>query len=1265
MDSLVIAVKETLQVSEEPMEATPATVYFKLQKLPRQVFPDHQNFADVIEKEWQNPDKRFRHPGKTWEVTYVFPGNLVKKWLAPPSGRSTSVAFVQGHGHSRGRDINKPTGKKACTLAKSAFQSAGTALQPIFSAAWVSKASVAWAKQLRRDILAGAPPSELVEATDNVQAGKFVCAAELDAAKFAARASAASVATRRTLWLKGWSADTASKMVLTKLPFEGNRFFGARLDDLIKNATGFFPQIQSAGHPRRSGPITTGSGKPAGTRGSETSANWTKETRFLFKPFFSAQKRWHGQASTRPKTAKPARQNETFSDGVPQVRDSIHGAGGIPILSGHQGCISPHSSPGGTSEVSTLRGAGKAFPVYGPAVWPLDITESVHKRPGSGDGTPPCKGHSGHPIFRRHLDKGAIERQQPREPAHHESDVEGVWLDNKSQQILPSSSATPGVSGDAVRYQKAPDSATPNKRGNTPSQYQVPDAWETSDHQTVHEDKEILKYNETVRGTSSRYSLSTEALSTGIANLTISNIQIPDGGMYKCSVIYRSDRKEKEVRLDIGAPPQVTITNKTVGLNEESVLRCSVTGFYPVDISIKWFRDGEKLNQAPEEDSWRNPDRTYNVNSSVTITPSAEDRGRIFSCRVQHEFLQEPHQEDFRLVYREESSAGIIAAIIIVVTLIIFIAVFLGWMLNRRRKANVSFIITNIEGPPKLIDGEEATLRYTVDHCPEDLSVMWLMRRAGQVQEIQTSQMRGHEGESLLDTSYVIRSQWEGRQYVTSLSFIPRMERHKDVALICRCVSNQHNKKKTFHCKTIYVKPKLSQPVMRSLKNPRQIMYSLNLEKFYPKSIRITWRCGVGGSEDVISSTKSLADNPDRTYSISSEVRIPEDRHKDPRFTVRVTWEHESMESPESRELSIRDSDYRWRPVVGEIQIPRLVHGVPAVLQCDISEYFPDAITVKWQIGAELNICKEADGAINQSVTSMRADDNTYSCTSSLTITPTLGAHQGAEYICIVDHPALEKPIVRSTGRLQVTAAPQMLAPIEITMTESSRVQFSLSLQKFYPKDIEISWSLEYMAKKRELSPEQTVTTRDDGPTYDVTSVVRVLKYLFKDPQMKITVMWSHEAMEPETRSLSIRDLPWRPHVGSISVPKLEDNRKANLTCEISGYFPDLLSVIWFIKKAGDVAALLIEPSKMERTYRISHEEKQKDKTYNYEASLSFTPLISADEGSEIICRVEHPSLESRIERSSGPLFIDPFLPPDYDLCPRVFRIAPDSYGYG
>ncbi|XP_044158930.1 uncharacterized protein LOC122944575 [Bufo gargarizans] len=755
-------------------------------------------------------------------------------------------------------------------------------------------------------------------------------------------------------------------------------------------------------------------------------------------------------------------------------------------------------------------------------------------------------------------------------------------------------------------------------------------------------DKEILSYNKTVRTTSSRYALSTEALMAGNANLTISNIQIPDGGMYKCSVMYGSEKKEKELRLDIGAPPQVTITGKTVVLKEKSVLRCSAAGFYPVDLDIKWFRGSEMLRDVTTDEPWRNPDRTYNVNSTVTIIPTEEDMERIFSCRVRHEALHKPLQEDFRLVYEDTSSAGIIAACSVIGIILIFvIAGVLYWKLKLRRKDNGPFIVRDIEGPPKLIDGEEATLYYTVDNCPENLCVTWLMRRAGQVQEIQTSQMRGHseeEEESLLDASYVIRSQREGHQSLSSLSFIPHMERHKDVTFICRGVYKKRNDEKRFHCKTIHVKPKLSQPIMRSLMDSGEMKYLLNLEKFYPKTIKIIWTCGVGELEEVLSSTESVSDNPDGTYSVSSEVRIPQERHKDPGFRVRMTWDHESLGEGESRELSIRDSDYRWTPVVEEIQIPRLRHDTPATLQCNISEYFPEAVTVRWSRRAGYKMYEETE---NQRISSRRAADNTYNCTSSLTISPTLETHQGAEYICLVEHPTLETPIEKTTGRLQVTAEPQMLDPVQISMADSSRVQFSLNLQKFYPKDIKISWHWENTTRKYDLSPKQTVRSQRDL-TYDVTSVVWISNNSFNDPEMKIIVVWKHEALETaETRSLSIRDLPWTPHVGSIRGPELEDGKSATLICDISGYFPDLLSVSWFMKRDGNLTALPRESIKTDKNYKISQKKKtQKDKTYFYEASLTFTPLISSDEGSEILCRVEHPSLETPIETSTRPLHI-------------------------
>ncbi|XP_040295277.1 uncharacterized protein LOC121007422 [Bufo bufo] len=751
--------------------------------------------------------------------------------------------------------------------------------------------------------------------------------------------------------------------------------------------------------------------------------------------------------------------------------------------------------------------------------------------------------------------------------------------------------------------------------------------------------RQILLYDNKGITKHPRVAFDGEAAKDGNASLTVANVTLSDGGTYSCLVIYSPERIEKNIVLDVQARPGIILRDKAVRKDSENTLICEAVGFFPEDIEITWTLDGRTENNSYIKDQVKNNDGTYNVSSAVTFT--MRPQSKTLSCAVHHASLHQPLREELLLRCEDTSPAGIIAACSVIgIILIIIIAGVLYWKLKLRRKVSGPFIVRDIEGPPKLIDGEEATLYYTVDNCPENLCVTWLMRRAGQIQEIQTSQVREHseeEEESLLDASYVIRSQREGHQYLSSLSFIPNMERHKDVTFICRGVSSQHNDEKKFHCKTIYVKPKLSQTVIRSLFVSGEMKYLLNLEKFYPKNIRIVWTCGVGEPEEVLSSTESWSDNPDRTYSVSSEVRIPEERHKDPGFRVRVTWDHESLGEAESRELSIRDSDYRWKPVVEEIQIPRLLHGTPATLQCNISGYFPDAVTVRWRRRAGDEMYEETE---NQRITSRRTADNTCNCTSSLTITPTLETHQGAEYICLVEHPTLETPIEKTTGRLQVLAEPQMPDPIQISMTKSSRVQFSLNLQKFYPKDIKISWHWENTSGKYGLSPEQTFRSQKDL-TYDVTSVVRISNNSFNDPEMKIIVTWKHEAMEtPETRSLSIRDLPWTPHVGSIRGPELEDGKSATLTCDISGYFPDLLSVSWFIKRDGNLTALPIESTKTENNYKISQKKRQKDKTYSCEASLTFTPLISSDEGSEILCRVKHPSLEPPIETSTRPLHI-------------------------
>ncbi|XP_075037397.1 uncharacterized protein LOC142098450 [Mixophyes fleayi] len=554
-----------------------------------------------------------------------------------------------------------------------------------------------------------------------------------------------------------------------------------------------------------------------------------------------------------------------------------------------------------------------------------------------------------------------------------------------------------------------------------------------------------------------------------------------------------------------------------------------------------------------------------------------------------------------------------------------------------------TFTVKNIEGPPKLFHGEETTLYCTATNCPEDIHVTWLERRAGEVHEIQQSQpVDIEEEERLVDTSYIIKSQREGHLYSSSLRFIPYMEAHRDVTFICRYVSGQRSTEKKFHCRTIYVKPQLLQPMSQSLLVSANLKYSMFLDKFYPKHINITWTCGVGESQEMIpsneTSTETFTENPDGTFNVCSEVRMSEDLLKDPGFRVHVSWEHESLDEPGHKELSIRDPEYKWNPVVEEMKTPKLFDDIPVTLQCNISEYFPDTVTVKWLRRKDREICEESDTMSTTNIQSHRNTDNTYSCTSKLVITPTVRSHQGAEYICRVEHPSLEKPIERSTGQLYVIAKPHMTEPIKITVADSSRVQFSLNLQTFWPKDINIKWQNKYKLNIFQMSPNQTFAVRDDC-TYDVTSVCTIPTSVFTDPENKVHVTWKHETMdEPEYRSLSIRDLCWRLQVGDINIPKLEDNKPVILTCNISGYFPDYLTVTWFKKKDGNMTEL---PITTDNTYMDSYDRKwQKDHNFSLGACLSFTPSIRSDQGSEFICRVKHPSLEHPIERSTGTIDI-------------------------
>uniref|UniRef100_A0A1B8Y3X1 Ig-like domain-containing protein n=1 Tax=Xenopus tropicalis TaxID=8364 RepID=A0A1B8Y3X1_XENTR len=582
------------------------------------------------------------------------------------------------------------------------------------------------------------------------------------------------------------------------------------------------------------------------------------------------------------------------------------------------------------------------------------------------------------------------------------------------------------------------------------------------------QDKEILRYDNKGLSLGPRVLFSKEAANNGDVSVSLANVSISDGGIYRCLVIYSPEKKEKEVLLEIFAPPVIRIPNKVIQKNKENTLTCTASGFYPVDIDVSWYKDNKHLTDSQLDKPERNPDGTYRVRGTVTLPPMDGQMDHYVSCRVQHRSLQQPLQED-------------------------------------------------------------AQLEYEAKPVP--------------------------------------------------VSVVPTL-----------CDSGE-------------------------------ILYSLTLRGFYPRNISITWTCGAGDSQGRILSTELYEENPDLTFSVCSEARISGDQYKDPAFRVGVAWEHGSLDAPGYREISAQDPEFPWKPAVEPIQEAQFLHNSPTTLRCNISGYFPDALTVTWlRKGAQSEELTEVPNT-HPYIWPHKQPDSTYSCTASLIIYPSL-RDQGAEYTCRVAHPSLGEPIDTSTGRINVMAKPVCQDPVQMDLLTNGRVQFSLTLRSFYPQDIEINWIL---GETQYTQPPTDTVTQSDPLTYDITSVCSFPGNLFCNPEYKHHVTWSHVTMEaPESRELWVTDPQYKAHV-----------TWSHVTME-----PRELWVTDTSKKEkkGDQS----EASLSTKRYKVPEpkSQRQENQTFTCETELSFSPEQKTDQGAEFIYRVGHPSLGQLVERRAGPLVI-------------------------
>ncbi|XP_036624537.1 HLA class II histocompatibility antigen, DRB1 beta chain-like [Trichosurus vulpecula] len=93
-------------------------------------------------------------------------------------------------------------------------------------------------------------------------------------------------------------------------------------------------------------------------------------------------------------------------------------------------------------------------------------------------------------------------------------------------------------------------------------------------------------------------------------------------------------------------PEVIVYPSKTAPLGHHNLLVCSVTGFYPGDIEVRWFVNGQEETAGVVSTGLiSNGDWTYQILVMLEMTPK---RGDVYTCQVEHSSLQRPVILDWR-----------------------------------------------------------------------------------------------------------------------------------------------------------------------------------------------------------------------------------------------------------------------------------------------------------------------------------------------------------------------------------------------------------------------------------------------------------------------------------------------------------------------------------------------------------------------------------------------------------------------------------------
>ncbi|KAG9267402.1 hypothetical protein AMEX_G18237 [Astyanax mexicanus] len=529
-------------------------------------------------------------------------------------------------------------------------------------------------------------------------------------------------------------------------------------------------------------------------------------------------------------------------------------------------------------------------------------------------------------------------------------------------------------------------------------------------------------------------------------------------------------------------------------------LACDLRGFYPENISVVWVQNSTVLPEPPL--THLNSDGSYRTRWFHTLSAEERERGGAVQCVAHQPHVSQPASSSIDLstidpLVRELvlSKSAKASVAMMIISLILILLLCLGFSWKRRDEKQKSLSISAIILPPQLVVGRKGRVTISIEGRRADrVQTVWFLNNIpiadtsySEKKSLSPSYSTGHtprisrvslvsEKSSLLPatapgyyklhTRHPLLSNGPIKQLLSSFTFIPNLSIHKGAVFKCQISYKGKDKivmEKVSDKFTILALPEVSEI---QLSEPNEVTGIVTLtvtaSHFHPDVITFRWFCEGGELCPVAAPPGLSAPRPDAQgfFSAMSQCRLPKAELERGRTTVWVTIHHMSLKQPITR----KTRGFIKRPTVSEIHCtPSFPDQGPLTLTCDISDFYPPDVSVKWlrrgrnegdeqeveEAGAEgeegVKGAAEVWGPIQTQPRAFRATALLKEVENVLK-----EMEEGGEIVCRVEHCALQEPVER-VWRKNCMVAPSIPLSLSVNWRNDGVGVFSLCMSAGVP----------------------------------------------------------------------------------------------------------------------------------------------------------------------------------------------------------------------